>query len=117
MKQFSVEEYLKNPSRKVVTRDGRNVKIHCTDYTASSLIVAKIEGEDYSLSFYRDGSYLGSEESPRDLFFAPEKREGWVCIYKNLITGSMYCDDIYRSEADAKMRSGIAVAKIEWEEE
>lgn len=27
MKQFSLEEYLKNPNRKVITRDGRNVTI------------------------------------------------------------------------------------------
>ena len=54
MKQFSLEEYLKNPSRKVVTRDGRNVKIHCTDLMYGPPIVAKIEGEDHSHSFYRD---------------------------------------------------------------
>ena len=32
MKQFNLEEYLNNPSKKVVTRDGRAVKIYCTDY-------------------------------------------------------------------------------------
>ena len=31
MKQFSLKEYLANPSRKVVTRDGKNVRILCTD--------------------------------------------------------------------------------------
>lgn len=31
MKQFNLDEYLANPSRKVVTRDGRNVRIRCTD--------------------------------------------------------------------------------------
>ena len=31
MKQFNLEEYLKNPSRKVVTGDGRNARIVCTD--------------------------------------------------------------------------------------
>lgn len=31
MKQFNLDEYLKNPSRRVVTRDGRNVRIICTD--------------------------------------------------------------------------------------
>ena len=33
MKQFNLEEYLNNTSRKVVTRDGRNVKIHKTVHT------------------------------------------------------------------------------------
>lgn len=31
MKEFNLNEYLKNPSQKVVTRDGRNVRIICTD--------------------------------------------------------------------------------------
>lgn len=31
MKEFSLEEYLKNPNRKIVTRDGRDVRIICTD--------------------------------------------------------------------------------------
>ena len=31
MRFFNLEEYLKNPSQKVVTRDGREVRIICTD--------------------------------------------------------------------------------------
>ena len=32
MKQFNLAEYLKNPERKIVTRDGRSVKrILCVD--------------------------------------------------------------------------------------
>ena len=31
MKQFNLEEYLKDPNKKVVTRDGRNARIVCTD--------------------------------------------------------------------------------------
>lgn len=31
MRQFDLDEYLKNPNRKVVTRDGRSVRIVCTD--------------------------------------------------------------------------------------
>lgn len=31
MKQFSLDEYLKNPTRPIVTRDGRSVRIICTD--------------------------------------------------------------------------------------
>ncbi len=32
MKPFNLEEYLKNPNREIVTRDGRNVKIICTNF-------------------------------------------------------------------------------------
>lgn len=31
MKQFNLDEYLKNPNRKIITRDGRNVRIVCTN--------------------------------------------------------------------------------------
>ena len=31
MKQFSLSEYLKNPSRKVVTREGKTARIGCKD--------------------------------------------------------------------------------------
>ena len=116
MKQFSLEEYLKNPSRKVVTRDGRNVKIHCTDLMYGPPIVAKIEGEDHSHSFYEDGSRCRNVESPRDLFFATEKHEGWVNIYSGSIK---YGGEIYDTENDAKnsaSSSVVATIKIEWEE-
>lgn len=33
MKEFSLEEYLAHPKRKIVTRDGRKVRIVCTDRT------------------------------------------------------------------------------------
>lgn len=119
MKQFSLEEYLKNPSRKVVTRDGRNVKIHCTDYMSDSFIVAKIEGDDYSHSFYRNGRYIGDKKSPRDLFFATEKREGWVNIYRDFGLGVRNCRCIFDSEEEALRNrdpEAIATVKIEWEE-
>ena len=115
MKQFSLEDYLKNPSRKVVTRDGRNVKIHCTDLMYGPPIVAKIEGEDHSHSFYEDGSRCRNVESPRDLFIATEKREGWVNIYPDSVIGH----ELHKSEEDAKKLADsdvIATVKIEWEE-
>ena len=31
MEEFSLEKYLKNPNRKIVTRDGRSVRIVCTN--------------------------------------------------------------------------------------
>lgn len=31
MKQFSLEKYLANPERKIVTREGKKVRIICTD--------------------------------------------------------------------------------------
>ena len=117
MKQFNIDEYLKNPNKKVITRDGRNVKIHCTNYCANQPIIAEVEGADYSTSFLSNGRFFSFEENRNDLFFAPEKHEGWVNIYPGPFTGVV----VYKSEEDAKHCANanakvIATVKIEWEE-
>ena len=74
MEQFNLDEYLKNPSRKVITRDGKNVRIICTDATASYPIVALIEGKseenEIPDAFTRHGHWnMLVKEHPNDLFF------------------------------------------------
>ena len=101
MKQFNLEEYLKNPLRKVVTRDGRNVKILCTNFTKAQHIIAQIEGNDYSTAFHKDGIFVNGFESNCDLFFAPEKHEGWVNLYRDT-RDITYVGGIYISEKEAK---------------
>ena len=117
MKQFNLEEYLVNPSRKVITRDGRSVKIHCTNYNGAQKIIAQVEGNDYSSAFSNDGRFIVCEESRCDLFFA-EKQEGWINIYK---ARSYYYGGsvIYPTEVAAKASADpdpVATIKIEWEE-
>lgn len=118
MKPFNLEEYLKNPNKKVVTRDGRKVKIHCTNYTRAQNIIAQIEGNDYSASYRKDGIFINGLESNCDLFFAPDKHEGWINIYKT--RGYCYGGSvIYPTEVAAKTAADpdpIATIKIEWEE-
>ena len=47
MKQFNIQEYLANPNRQVVTRDGRPVRIICTDSDAEcGTIVAIVTMDD-----------------------------------------------------------------------
>lgn len=127
MKQFNLDEYLANPSKKVVTRDGRPVKIHCTNYTRAQNIIAQIEGNDYSASFHKDGIFINGEESNYDLFFAPEKHEGWVNIYKAAVPrNTLGCmvtryagSSIWPTEEAAKTAADaddIVTIKIEWEE-
>ena len=120
MKQFDLEEYLANPSKEVVTRDGHSVRIRCTDkkgtiYPVVGLV--DIGSREITLHYTREGENWISKESPRDLFFAPEKHEGWVNIYPGPITGVV----VYKSEEDAKHCANvnakvIATIKIEWEE-
>ena len=119
MKAFNLEEYLKNPSRKIVTRDGRNVKIHCTNYIGEQHIIAQVEGHDLSFSFYEDGRYaIDRTENHIDLFFAPEKHEGWGVICGSFIAGEIFTA---KEEAEefvkrAQSKEFVAIAKIEWEE-
>ena len=102
MKQFNLEEYLKNPLRKVVTRDGRNVKILCTNFTKAQHIIAQIEGNDYSTAFHKDGIFVNGFESNYDLFFAPEKHEGWINIYKHNDGHYEGDGNIYNKEEECK---------------
>ena len=119
MKQFNLEEYLANPLRKVVTRDGRNVKIHCTNYNSPQPIIAEIEGSTYSSSFWKNGRVLSHEDSHGDLFFATEKHEMWVNVYKRGSEDYALGADIYISKELAEMVAGpncVKTVKIEWEE-
>ena len=119
MKQFNLEEYLKNPSRRVVTRDGRAAEILCTNYIGTQPIIAAIEDSEYSTAFCKDGRFIIGEESPRDLFFAPNKKEGWVSLYKNDI-GHIYTGSVFDSKEEAEeylsRKDYLATVKIEWEE-
>ena len=121
MKQFNLEEYLVNPSRKVITRDGKPVKIYCTNYIGEQHIIAQIEHYSYSASFYNDGKYnVDKSFSHLDLFFAPEKHESWTPVYREC-TGQIRFGYAYSTQKEAEEASKydtryITTAKIEWEE-
>lgn len=120
MKQFSLDEYLKNPSRKVVTRDGRNVKIYCTNFARGShSIVAEIEGEGKSTSFSEKGKYYNYELSKNDLFFATVKHEGWVNVYKTESGDYVTGRNVHINKEHAEALVGptcVSTIKLEWEE-
>ena len=125
MKEFNLTEYLKNPSQKVVTRDGRAVRIICTDAKGDEPIIAlvynNIRDEENVYTYNRDGRFYNND-SCLDLFFAPIKREGWVNLYKDKDEDITYLPGIiHDSEKEAKEAikgdpEFIATIKIEWEE-
>ena len=126
MKAFNLEEYLKNPKRKVVTRDGRNVRIVCTDVKSESYpVLALVDNGDEEIcnSYTKEGRFRTDNEVPRDLFFASEKHEGWLNIYRSDECGFyMRGESPYKSkeEADkvakANAKTFFTTIKIEWEE-
>ena len=118
MKQFSLDEYLKNPSRKVVTREGRNVRIKGYDAKGSYPVIGLL---DYGVSerpalFNENGRYWGEADSSLDLFFAPEKHEGWINLYSGRLHGSVFNTEEEAKSAVLVEDSYIATVKIEWEE-
>ena len=122
MKPFYLEEYTKNPSKKIITRDGRNVKIHCTNYGRIQPIIAEIEGMGCSESFTEYGKYYPDHrESKNDLFFAPEKYEGWINIFKSSNDIAFLGQSrIFESKEDAEKYGKdcdcyASTVKVEWE--
>lgn len=122
MKEFNLEEYLKD-TRRVVTRDGREVRIICTDMKSEYPLIALVTEKDNTESpfvYTKNGRYF-FEETKNDLFFAPIKREGWINLFKDR-NGAFSSNFIFESEKRAKEvigknhKSYITTIKIEWEE-
>ena len=132
MKQFDLDEYLANPSKKVVTRDGRSVRIVCTDRVSEKeyplLALVRTDGKEIVQTYTTNGQYyLGDTNHALDLLFAPEKHEGWVNIYKagvqREILGYLQTrymgSSIWPTEEAAKTAADadpVTTIKIEWEE-
>ena len=77
MKEFNLEEFKKNPSQKVVTRDGRSVRIVCTDAKNEFPIVALVTNDDKEvlMDYNNNGKVSPDEITDLDLFFATEKKD------------------------------------------
>lgn len=124
MKQFNLEEYLKNPTKKVITKSGKSVRIISTNRLDSTYpIVALVsykEGEIVQ-SYTKDGATIGGSKGLEDLFFVSEKKEGWINLYKiNSITS--LGPRAYSTKEEAKSMVAdnsvnyISTIKIKWEE-
>ena len=125
MKQFNLEEYLKNPSKNVVTRMGRKVRIICTDredsiYPIIALIKDDKRESEILVSYTKDGIPAEYNEAYYTLFFAPEKKSAWINLYKmnSIISPG---PRVYDTKEEAESAAGdksyyISTIKIEWEE-
>ena len=121
MEQFSLGKYIANPSRKVVTRDGRSVRIICTDANSDNPVVGLVkysDGHEAGFQFKKDGM-LGENITIFDLFFAPVKKEGWINLFRKVegVIGGY----LQETEEDAikevrDKRCHVATIHIEWEE-
>ena len=84
MEQFNLEKYLENPNQKIVTRDGRSVRIICTNRKSENcpivtLIQDSTDDSEYVYYYTIDGKGVIRGNESMDLFFATEKQE---CPFK-----------------------------------
>ena len=124
MKSFNLKEHLEHPEWKVVTREGKPVRILCTDLDDNDYPVAAVVGNFHVDKYTAEGIFHAVEETKYDLFFASEKHEGWVIISKLPFTDSFEIfPEIFATKEEAvrvwEDNPGIkcSIIKIEWEVE
>jgi len=113
MEQFSLEKYLKNPSRKVVTRSGHNVRILCTNQRGNMPIVALVEFEtlDGVQIFYHDGKNESHREY--DLFFAEEESTEFEKAVRNILARYISNIDCFPETIKSEAESLLDLARKE----
>ena len=139
MKPFNLKTYLENPSRKVITRDGRPVRIVSTNanlfspgpdaskYPVVALIKVssanrgKRPNEEILNCYNADGNIIPGRNDRSDLFFETVKVSGWVNIYTSKFSGEATTGSICKTKEEAlSLINGrdnyLDTIYIEWEE-
>ena len=115
LKPFDIQKA--REGKPVCTRDRRKTRIICFDSNGGRPIVALVtecdDEEEIPYKYHCDGSYnCQSIPSDNDLMMLPEKKEGWVNVYKERCYES-------KKEAIRHIAPGthyIGTIKVEWEE-
>ena len=118
LKPFNLEAA--KAGKPVCTRDGRKVRIICFDGKGDNPIIALVEAkgnkdaliEKVERYFINGHSVFEVRETNDDLMMLPEKKEGWVNVYKERI----YSTKEEAIEATYDGVTYIDTVKISWEE-
>ena len=139
MRPFNLKTYLENPSRKLITRDGRPVRIISTNANlfspgpdatifpvialikVSSANRGKRPNEEILNCYNADGNIIPGRNDRSDLFFETVKVSGWVNIYTSKISGEATTGSICKTKEEAlSLIDGrdnyLDTIYIEWEE-
>ena len=128
MKQFSLDEYLADTTKRVVTRDGKDVRIICTDRKSPNIkhsrypIIALINIGKFeeAFSYLQNGSFNTNGPHYLDLFFAQTKHSRWVYLYRQFEDSIVYASEAFTSheaaEEDMRKHNGFGLTEITWEE-
>lgn len=119
LKPFDIQKA--REGKPVCTRDGRKARILCFDRLCCdeiSTIVACVlskDGKDEDVIIYSSDGFIADKQHPYadDLMMLPEKKEGWVNVYKYQIhdTPESAKESLCKGITDY-----IKTIKIEWEE-
>ena len=109
----------------VCTRDGRKARIICFDAKCNKPIVALIYdcNKETVLQYLENGRFFVDQIDKYDLMMFPQKKEGWVNVYKSYNVGKKIpcMASIYPTKEEARKSSVVGfdyvdTVKIEWEE-
>ena len=122
LKSFNLEEA--KAGKPVCTRDGRKARIICFDAKGDKPIIALVEmGTAETPNNYPiDGKAVSAQEASCDLMMLPEKKEGWVNVYREESNNNerLIEQTIYKTRKDAFEHACpqgyITTTKINWEE-
>ena len=129
LKPFDIQKA--REGKPVCTREGRKARIICFDRKFyhdgyNYPIVAMVNDNDNELvhAYTQDGLLVGNMEGELDLMMLPEKKEGWVNVYRDCDGANITKDDNIYSSKEAAMASAqvidrdnyVATTIINWEE-
>jgi hypothetical protein len=123
LKKFDLEAA--KAGKPVCTRDGRKARIICFDAKCNKPIVALIYdcNKETVLQYLENGRFFVDQIDKYDLMMFPQKKEGWVNVYKSYNVGKKIpcMASIYPTKEEAKKSSVVGfdyvdTVKIEWEE-
>ena len=126
LKPFDIQKA--KEGKPVCTRDGRKARIICFDRIGKSPVVALVtnfDEKEYIETYCLNGRFNDNinDISDYDLMMLPEKKEGWINIYKknNGITKYDCCTIVFNTKEEAVQYAQnnnyyITTVKVEWEE-
>ena len=119
-KEFNLEAA--KLGKPVCTRDGHKARIICFDAKDTQPIIGlyekNIDGivREYLCSYHTDGRMYDDQDTGYDLMMLPEKKEGWVNVYK----GGLLDTKSYNTKKEAFDKASpedyVDTVKINWSE-
>lgn len=118
LKPFDLEAA--KAGKPVCTRDGRKARIICFDAKCNKPIAALIYdcNKETVFQYLENGRFFVDQIDKYDLMMLPQKKEGWINIYKDF-EDTVCCAYLTKEDAlkNRSIEDGyITTIKIEWEE-